>query len=362
MEKEIMTRIMAYTSIPFLVVAFIIPFMKKIAEHVGALDIPNERKVHKSPIPRLGGLGIYFGFLVGYMLFGEATSQMNSILIGSFILVLTGVMDDIKPLKPLPKFGGQFASALVITLYGGLLIKEMSAFGIYVNFGIFAYPLTIFFILGCINCMNFIDGLDGLASGISAIFFLFIGVLAACRCKLDLAFLLTFIMLGSCLGFLVHNFNPASIFMGDSGSMFIGFMMSIITMLGYKNVMMSSIIIPLLLLSVPIFDTVFAILRRKLKGESISKPDKSHIHHQFLKRGFSQRGTALTIYIITFLFASASLVYVLVDATIGYIIYGFLLIIFVVFALKTDILFSRNKKIVGGKNEKGSNSKKKRNN
>lgn len=343
MEKEIISRIIGLVMLPFLVVVIVMPIVKKIAYHVNALDIPNERKVHKVPIPRLGGLGIFLGFLVGYMFFGEHTALMNSILIGSFILIITGMVDDINPLKPLPKFFGQLVSALVVCLYGGMLIKDIDAFGIYINFGIFAYPLTIFFILGCINCMNFVDGLDGLASGISSIFFLTIGIVAACKCQLDLSFVLTFIMLGSCLGFLLYNFHPASIFMGDSGSMFLGFIMSVITMLGYKNVMMSSMIIPLLLLSVPILDTVFAILRRKIKGESISKPDKSHIHHQFLRRGFSQIGTVITIYIITGLFATASLIYVLVNNIFGYIIYGILLVAFIIFALKTDILFSRDK-------------------
>lgn len=338
-----MFQIIQLVTIPFLVVSLIMPFIKRLAKHVEALDIPNARKVHKNPIPRLGGLGIYVGFLVGYMLFGEATPIMNSILIGSFLIILTGVVDDIKPLKPLTKFWGQLAASLVVVFYGQILISEIDAFGLYIDFGIFAYPLTIFFMLGCINCMNFIDGLDGLCGGISAIFFLTIGIVGACRFQLDLAFVLTFIMLGCCMGFLVHNFNPATIFMGDSGSMFLGFIMSVITMLGYKNVMMSSMIIPLLLLSVPILDTVFAILRRKIKGESISKPDKSHIHHQFLKRGFSQRDTVLTIYTITFLFAIASIVYVLVDAVIGYIIYGLLLLVLIIFALKTDWIFSKNK-------------------
>ena len=325
--------------IPFFVVVIIMPLIKKIALHVNALDIPNARKVHKVPIPRLGGLAIYSGFLVGYMVFGEPTALMNSILIGSFILVLTGVIDDIKPLKPLPKFLGQTLACLVVIAYGGIIIKDINAFGFYHNFGIFSYPLTLFFMLGCINSLNFIDGLDGLASGIAAIFFLSIGIIAACRCQLDLSFLMTFIMLGSCMGFLFYNFHPASIFMGDSGSMFLGFVMSIITILGYKNVMLSSLIIPLLLLSVPIFDTIFAILRRKIKGESISKPDKSHIHHQFLKRGFSQVGTVITIYIITFLFAATSVIYVLVNAVLGYVIYGILLVLLIGFALKTDIIF-----------------------
>lgn len=344
MEKEILTKIIELVLVPFLVVALITPFIKRIANHVGALDIPNQRKVHKEPIPRLGGLGIYLGFLMGYMLFGKATPIMNSILIGSFIIVLTGVVDDIKPLKPSTKFLGQLVAALIVTLYGGILIKEISAFGIYMKFGIFSYPLTIFFILGCTNCMNLIDGLDGLASGISAIFFIAIGIVAACRGEFGLAFTLTFVMLGCCIGFLLHNFHPATIFMGDSGSLFLGFIISVITMLGYKNVMMSSLIIPLLILSIPILDTMFAIIRRKLKGESISKPDKSHIHHQFLRRGFSQVGTVLTIYTITALFATASAIYVLVDAKLGIGIYIILLIILIVFALKTDLIFSKKDK------------------
>lgn len=348
MNQDLFIHILKLICIPCLFVALVIPFIKTLAEHVGAMDIPNARKVHKNPIPRMGGLGIYFGFLLGYMLFGSQNAIMNSILIGSFVIVLIGVIDDIKPLKASYKFIGQLIAAIIVVLYGGILLKEISAFGFYLNFGIFAYPITIFFILGCINCMNFIDGLDGLASGISAIFFLAIGIIAVCKGQSGLAYTLTFIMFGCCTGFLIHNFNPASIFMGDSGSMFLGFIISVITLLGYKNVMMSSIIIPLLILAIPITDTLFAILRRKLKGESISTPDKLHIHHQLLNRNLGQKGTVLIIYLATALFASASIIYVLVDNELGYIIYGILLFILMIFALKTDIIISHgnNKKEV----------------
>lgn len=187
MEQEILVKIIALIMIPCIVVAIVMPFIKGIANHVGAMDIPNARKVHSVPIPRLGGLAIYIGFLLGYMIFGESTSIMNSILIGSFIIVLTGVVDDIKPLKASHKFLGQLFATLVVVFYGGILLKELSAFGFYVDFGIFAYPVTIFFILGCINCINLIDGLDGLAGGISAIFFLTIGIIAACKGQFELA-------------------------------------------------------------------------------------------------------------------------------------------------------------------------------
>jgi UDP-N-acetylmuramyl pentapeptide phosphotransferase/UDP-N-acetylglucosamine-1-phosphate transferase len=371
MDQELFIQILKLVCIPCLFVALAIPFIKSLAEHVGALDIPNARKVHLKPIPRMGGLGIYFGFLLGYMLFGAQNAIMNSILIGSFIIVLIGVVDDIKPLKASYKFVGQLVAAMIVVFYGGILLKEISAFGLYLNFGLAAYPITIFFILGCINCMNFIDGLDGLASGISAIFFLAIGIIAVCKGQTTLAFTLTFIMFGSCIGFLIHNFHPASIFMGDSGSMFLGFIISVITLLGYKNVMMSSIVIPLLILAIPISDTLFAILRRKLKGESISTPDKLHIHHQLLNRNLGQRGTVLIIYLATILFASASMIYVLKDAELGYIIYGILLFILMVFALKTDIIIShtnnkkeepKEEKIVKEKNKKSNTIKKNKNN
>ena len=283
MEKEIILRVIALIFIPFLVVVFVTPFIKKVAEHVGALDIPNERKVHKVPIPRLGGIGIYFGFLVGYMFFGEATSIMNSILIGSFILILTGAVDDIKPLKPLSKFIGQLLAALVITVYGGILIKDIDAFGMYLNFGILAYPLSVFFILGCINCMNFIDGLDGLASGISSIFFLSTGVIAACKCQLDLPFLMTFIMLGSCIGFLVYNSHPAKVFMGDTGSLALGATLAAVAILTKHE------------LSLAVIGGVFVMeaMSSIIQLTAIKKYHRkvflmAPIHHHFEKLGYQE--------------------------------------------------------------------------
>lgn len=344
-----MEKIYLVVLIPFIFVSLFIPIVKKIAIHIGALDIPDERKIHKKPMPRLGGLGIYAGFLLGYILFGEHTYMMNSILIGSFILIITGMIDDIKSLPARYKIIGQLLACIIVVFYGDILLRDLSFFGFYIDFGMFAYPITILFILGCINCMNLIDGLDGLAGGISTIFFLTIGIISFCRgansLSFELSFILTFIMLGSTGGFLIHNFYPAKIFMGDSGSMFLGFMISIITLLGFKATLMSSIIIPLFILVVPIMDTLFAIIRRKLNGESISTPDKSHIHHQLLRRNFSQRTTVLIIYLITALFSTASIIYVLVDNEIGYIIYGILMVFVISFVLKTDILFDTKFKI-----------------
>lgn len=342
MEQEVIKKIVVIVLSIFLFVSFITPFVKNIALYIGAVDLPNPRKVHKKVMPRLGGLGIFFGFLLGYMLFGTHSVTMNSILIGSFIIILTGVVDDIKPLKPSTKFTGQLVASCIVVFYGNILLKDVSAFGLFIDFGIFSYPITLFFILGCINCMNLIDGLDGLAAGISSIYFATIGIIATMQGSQGLDFVLTFIMLGSTLGFLVHNFYPASIFMGDSGSMFLGYIIAVIALLGFKNVTLTSLIIPLLILAIPILDTIFAIIRRTIKGESISTPDKFHIHHQLLNRNFSSRTTVLMIYGINILFAFASIVYVLKDQILGYIIYGILLIIVITFVAKTNIIIEHH--------------------
>ena len=323
--------------VTMLFVTFFIPMVKQIAFHVNALDIPNARKVHTKPIPRLGGLGIYAGFLLGYMLFGFESVQMNAILIGSIIIIITGIIDDIKP--------GQLVAALIIPVYGGIVLKDISFFEIYINFGIFSYPLTIFFILGVINCINLIDGLDGLAGGIASIYFFTIGIISIFFMNSSgLDALLTFVMLGSTLGFLFHNFNPASIFMGDSGSMFLGYIIAVIALLGYKNITFTSFIVPIFLLAIPIMDTFFAILRRLVNHKPISEPDKNHLHHQFLKQNFSQKRTVLIIYAIDFLFAFASIVYLLGNRYVGMIVYGILFIIVLLIILKTDIIFERNKR------------------
>lgn len=328
----------------FLVVVLIIPIIIKIAHHVNALDIPNERKVHKFPMPRMGGLAIFLGFLVGYMVFCKPTIQMNSILIGSFFIILLGVFDDIKPLTPLIKFGGQLLAAIIVVFYGNIVMQDISAFGLYINFGLLAKPITILFIVSVINCMNFIDGLDGLAGGIATIFFITIAVISnilGIYNGLDAS--LTFIMIGATLGFLLYNFHPAKIFMGDSGSMFLGYIISIISLLGYKNVTLTSFIVPILILAIPILDTLFAIIRRILKGTSPSKADKEHFHHQILKMSGNQTKTVLIIYLIQILFSVASIVYVLRNPMLGKIVYAVLFIIIIWLVATTNIVFDRKK-------------------
>lgn len=328
------------------VFSFLITFyIKKIARHIGAMDIPNKRKVHKVPMPRLGGLGIFLTFLFGYMLFGVQSIQMNAILIGAFIIIITGVIDDISPLGAKTKLLGQTIAALIVIFYGGIILDKITIGGLHLDFGIFAYPLTIIFILGCINIINLIDGLDGLSTGTCAIFYLTIGIIAFIKSSfggLDVS--LTFIMLGASLGFLCHNFYPAKIFSGDSGSMFQGFMISTISLLGFKTVTMTSFFIPLLLLGIPILDTLFAIIRRIIKKQPIYMPDKDHLHHQLLKLGLSHRNTVLAIYAMNILFAFASIIYAINDKKLGICIYIVIFILITLIIAKTSIISDKKEK------------------
>lgn len=339
--KEIIYMI----AIPFLFVLAIIPFIKKVAIHVNALDIPNGRKVHTEPMPRLGGLGIYMGFLLGYILFGTMSIRMNAILIGSFIIIVTGIVDDINPIPAKVKFLFQTIAASVVAFYGQILLSDLSAFGFYIDFGVLSYPITIIFIVSIINCINLIDGLDGLAAGLSSIYFMTIGIVIVHWLKVfDLNAIITFIMLGSTLGFLCHNFHPAKIFMGDSGSMFLGYIIAVIALLGFKNVTLTTLLAPICMLAIPILDTSFAIIRRFINKKPIDEPDKEHLHHQLLNLKLSHRNTVLVIYFIDILFAVAMLVYMLGNKTLGIIMYALLFILVLIFIMKTNIIIDHSKK------------------
>ena len=232
----------------------LVPIARKIAIHIGAIDQPNARKIHKVPMPRLGGLAIYLAFLLGYILYGEVSTQMLSILIGSFLLILLGIIDDIKSVPARYKFTVQTIAAIIVVVYGDLSFNELTILGhnFYFN-DVIGSILSIIFIVAITNAINLIDGLDGLAAGISSIYFLTISIIAFILNRIGgLDVIISLIMLGATLGFLFHNFPPAKIFMGDSGSLFLGFMISIIALLGYKVTTFTSLIVPIIILAIPI--------------------------------------------------------------------------------------------------------------
>ncbi len=332
--------------VTFLVSAIMVPIVKRIAKHIGALDKPNKRRLNKIPMPTQGGLAIFIAFMVGYMLFADMSVQMLSILMGGIIIILTGLIDGINPIKARYKLIAQTAAAAIVVIYGGICLGEVTFLGLVLNF---AAPLSqiisILFIVAIINAINLIDGLDGLCSGVSSIYFLTISIIAfVLNTAGGLDITLALIMLGSTLGFLLHNFPPASIYLGDTGSMFLGYMISVISLLGFKVATITSLVIPLLILAIPIFDTAAAIIRRVLKGESIGHADKEHFHHQLLKMKFSTRITVIIIYIINILFACASILFAIGDSEQAIAIYVLLMLLLLFIILKTDILFEHKKK------------------
>ena len=332
--------------VTFITSAVLVPIVRKVAEHVGAMDIPNERKVHDHPIPRMGGLAIFGAFLLGYMLFARSSFQMLSILIGGFLIVLTGIFDDIKPLPARFKFIVQIIAASVVVFYGNIVLSKVTVFGLsFVIPNVLSQIVTILFIVGITNAINLIDGLDGLSSGVSSIYFMTITIVAFILNKMQgLDTMLSLIMLGSTLGFLIHNFHPAKIFMGDTGSLFLGFTISVIALLGFKATTLTSLIVPLCILAIPIFDTALAIFRRLLKGKGIMAPDKEHFHHQLLKMKFSVPVTVLIIYGINILFSSVSVFFVLGDKKVAMGIYIVLMLLLLFLVVKTDMLFEHKKK------------------
>lgn len=330
----------------FLTSLILTHLMIKISKNMNIMDIPNERSVHKKPTPLLGGTAIFLSFLFGFILFGNQNPLMISILIASFLILLLGIFDDIKPIKARYKFIIHILVALIVVFYGGLKLTHVDIFGLSLNFKWMSPYVTILIIVGIINAVNLIDGLDGLCAGISSIYFLTIGVIALILNKFNgLDIILSFIMLGSTLGFLVFNFPPAKIFMGDTGSTFLGLMISVIMLLGFKTVTLTSLLIPLVLLILPITDTLFAIIRRALNKKPIGQADKEHIHHQLLKH-LSTRKTILVIYVVDLIFSVVSIFYAIGKKKEMIIFYILLMFILLYLVFKTNVIFKKkeNKK------------------
>lgn len=337
--------------VSFISSAILVGIMIKISSYLNIFDIPNEkRKIHDRPIPLLGGVGIFLSFLLGYMLFAPKSTLMLSILISSFLILLLGIFDDFgkKEKKTIParyKFLVHVIIAAIVVFYGGLELGEVILFSLKLNFGIFSPYITMLIIVGAINAINLIDGLDGLCAGISSIYFLTISIIALGLNLLGgLDIILSLIMLGATLGYLFHNFPPAKIYQGDTGSTFLGLMISVIALIGFKTMTLTSLVIPMIVLFIPIADMIFAIIRRKLKGKSIGEADGEHIHHQLLKLGFAKKKSILIIYFVNILFSITSILYAFGYKKEMLISYIFILFLLIFLILKTNVLFERKNK------------------
>ena len=285
------------------------PPVRVLAFLIGAVDVPtDDRRMHIKPTPRIGGLAIFVGFAVSSLVFARLNSTLAAILIGGMILVILGIVDDVYRLGPWIKFLIQIFAAGV-PVYFGIIIDHVTIFGRMIQFGVFSIPITILWIVGITNAINFIDGLDGLACGVSGIMSLSILGVVLIHGDYGSA-LITAILAGACFGFLPFNTNPARIFMGDTGALFLGFTLSVLSVQGvFKLHTVLSFLIPIALFALPLMDTVFAIIRRLTRKESPFNGDRAHLHHKLVDLGFTQREAVRILYSVCGILGLVSIIF-----------------------------------------------------
>lgn len=342
-----MTELLGSLMLAFLLVLLGTPLVKRLAFKVNALDEPEARKVHTQMMPRLGGLAICLGFWVTVLLTQEMSRQLYALLAGGMLITLVGIIDDIKGVTPKTKLLVQVLAA-VLVMVAGVKVDFIThpftthALNEVIQLQYLAYPVTLLWIIGITNAVNLIDGLDGLAAGVSAIAAITLGVVAYLETSSQQAAVLAFLLAASILGFLRYNFHPAQIFMGDTGSLFLGFNLSVIAIIGMtKSTTVISLLLPVVILGIPIADTLFAIIRRYVGGKPIFGADKGHLHHRLLKLGLTHKGTVLSIYGLSAVLGLSAIVMALVTTAQGMLMMMALILGFSIIAEKLGLLRNR---------------------
>lgn len=326
--------------------ACLIPLINKAAMQLGIVAHMNKRTIHTHEIARLGGYAIYISSLIGSVLFLKTDHQINAILIAGFIIFMVGLYDDVHDLSPKVKLIFEIIAAVIVIVYGEIYIK---GFVYFPNdaITIFSGIVTLFWIVGITNAINLIDGLDGLAAGISIIVLVTISVTSILAGRSDIASL-ALVLAGSILGFLFFNFHPAKIFLGDCGALYIGFMIAVISLLGfgYNASAFFTLGAPVIVLMVPIMDTLIAIIRRKVHHKKFSEADRGHLHHNLMfKLKLGQKKSVLILYLVTFLFSLTSYLYYF-DPVTGTILFIGLMIMFEIFIEVTDMISRKYKPVL----------------
>lgn len=304
MDPELISKILMTLGVGIACSFLFTPVVKSFAQKVGAVDVPKDnRRMHKVPIPLLGGLAIFLSFILATALFAEIGRPEKGMLLGAVIIVILGVIDDITPLNAILKLCVQILAATVAVLYGNVIqfLSNPIFFSdsLYFNLGYLAIPISIIWIVAITNAVNLIDGLDGLAVGVSAINAASLLVISIMFSDVNVAIMVA-ALLGACLGFMPYNLNPAKIFMGDTGSTFLGYILAVLSIQGlFKFYTIISFAIPFLILGVPIFDTVSAFFRRIIHGKKPWVADRGHIHHKLIDMGFNQKQSVAILYMIT---------------------------------------------------------------
>lgn len=332
----------AYVIIPLLLSLILTPLMKKVAVYLKVYAEENERTVHKGKVARIGGVAIFVSFIVSMAISVDIfsngiDSMIQSLLISCCIIFIGGLIDDMMDLHPIVKFGFQAIAAINLIWFGGVELGVIHLpFGIIIDMGVVSFVISFFWIVGITNAVNLIDGLDGLAGGVSSIILFTIAAISFIDGRyLDVG-MLSLLLAGATLGFLVFNIHPASIFMGDCGALFLGFFIASISLMGFKSSTFITLGFPILLLAVPIIDTVSAMLRRILRGQSIAHADKNHLHH-VLKNRFGHRKTVFIIYAITLGFGVGAYLYI-INKTVGLMLIIVMFIGMEVFIEKTHMI------------------------
>ncbi|GGH70892.1 undecaprenyl-phosphate alpha-N-acetylglucosaminyl 1-phosphate transferase [Compostibacillus humi] len=311
--------------------------IKSLAVRIGAMDKPNKRKIHQKAMPRLGGLAIFFGTLAGMLYLEPEHEHLLEIFLGALVIIITGVLDDKYTLKPLQKLVGQFVATSFL-ISSGLIIDRITLpiIGV-VDLGFLSVLITVIWVIGITNAINLIDGLDGLATGVTSIALISIFIMSI----LDQQFIVTLLsigLLGANAGFLFHNFHPAKIYMGDTGSNFLGYMVAVISMLGlFKNLTFFSFIVPIIVLAVPIFDTLLAIYQRAKSNENIMQADRRHLHYQLMDKGFSHRQTILIIYGFSAVFGALAIIFANASLTVLFAIIIITVVLLHIFAILAGV-------------------------
>ncbi|EFI41759.1 MULTISPECIES: glycosyltransferase family 4 protein [Peptoniphilus] len=329
-----------------MIISFVLtPLVIRLANRFGFIDIPKDsRRVHKKPMPLAGGVAMYVATVVSILTFVKCTKEIIALIVGATIIVISGLIDDKKGLSPKMKIVFQLAAAITLVAANVKIefFTNPFSFGETVIFlEMLSIPITIFWIVGITNTVNLIDGLDGLAAGVSMICSISLMAIAYKFGYIEMSIIAS-IIAGSCLGFLPFNFNPAKIFMGDTGALFLGFVLSYISVEGImKSAAALTIFVPVLILGVPVFDTTFAMIRRKLSGKSIVQADKGHLHHRLLALGLSQRQTVIVLYIISLIFGILANIVADFNSKIGLMISILIVLAIILIATLTGMFKSK---------------------
>ena len=332
-------NVMSYLSIIALVLAFTIayfsmPLVIKLADRIGAMDKPDQRKVHSGAMPRLGGLAIFVAFIIAAIVALDISGPYMGLIAGACIIFIVGMLDDVYQLSPWIKLAGQIIAAAVAIYFGIIVHFVTNPFDGILSLGLLSIPVTFLWMVGVTNAINLIDGLDGLAGGVSAIAGITMGIVALLQGQSEVA-LLAFLLVAAIAGFLPHNFYPAKTFMGDGGSNLLGFILACLAIMGTaKSAALISLFIPIVILGIPIFDTFFAIIRRINNKAPIFKPDKDHLHHRLLALGMSQRHSVLIIYLLSSFFGIVAITLSFTTSPKAMLILAFLLLLMVMGADK----------------------------